>query len=234
VGGLSIGRVATIACGLAKKKTRTPPPPRRPVQAPKRRADVRAPGESRRTLYFLVIFAASGIIVLGGLLLVLGLTGGSDAGSAAEQLRGAGCTYRESASEGDSHVPDGRKVQYKSFPPVSGDHYATPAIWNAYDQPLEQERAVHNLEHGGIVIQYGSKVPAGTVQELQQFYLDDPNGLILAPLPRLNDKIALTAWTKLATCTQFDEGAFSEFRDAFRAKGPEPRRIEDLRPGIAS
>jgi Protein of unknown function (DUF3105) len=233
VGAVSIGRLATIACGLAKK-SRTPPPPRRPVQAPKRRADVRAPGESRRPLLYLVIFAASGIVILGGLLLLLGLTGGSDSKDAAERMRGAGCTYRDSKSEGDSHVTDGKKVKYRSFPPVSGDHYAVPAIWNAYDQPLEQERVVHNLEHGGIVIQYGSKVPASTVEELREFYLGDPNGLILAPLPRLNDKIALAAWTHLATCTKFDEGAFKAFRDAFRAKGPEPRRIEDLRPGIAS
>jgi Protein of unknown function (DUF3105) len=216
------------------KKSRTPPPPRRPVQAPKRRADVREPGESRRTLLYLVIFAASGIVILGGLLLLLGLTGGSDSKDAAESMRAAGCTYRTSNSEGDRHVRDGTKVKYRSFPPVSGDHYATPAIWSAYDQPLEQERAVHNLEHGGIVIQYGSKVPESTVTQLQEFYLDDPNGLILAPLPRLNDKIAVTAWTHLATCTKFDEGAFSTFRDAFRAKGPEPRRVEDLRPGIAS
>ena len=219
--------------GLAKK-SRTPPPPRRPVQAPKRRADVRTPVESRRALLYLVVFAASGIVILGGLLLLLGLTGGSDSKDAAESMRAAGCTYRDSESEGDAHVQDGKKVTYRSFPPVSGDHYATPAIWNAYDAPLEPERVVHNLEHGGIVINYGSKVPAATVEELREFYLGDPNGLVLAPLPRLNDKIAVVAWTHLATCTKFDEGAFSTFRDAFRAKGPEARRIEDLRPGIAS
>jgi hypothetical protein len=230
---VSIGRPGTIASGLAKK-SRTPPPPRRPVQAPKRRADVREPGESRRTLLYLVIFAASGIVILGGLLLLLGLTGGADDKGLADKMRGADCTYRTSKSEGDSHVPDGKKVKYRSSPPVSGDHYAQPAIWNAYDQPLEQERVVHNLEHGGIAIQYGSKVPASTVNELREFYLDDPNGLILAPMPSLNDKIALTAWTRLSTCTQFDEGAFGEFRDAFRAKGPEPRRVEDLQPGISS
>jgi hypothetical protein len=227
---MSIGLAATIACGLAKK-SRTPPPPRRPVQAPKRRADVRAPGESRRTLLYLVLFAASGIVILGGLLLLLGLTGGSDSKDAAEKLRSAGCTFRTSKSEGDDHVPDGEKVKYRSFPPVSGNHYAQPAIWNGYDQPLEQERIVHNLEHGGLVVQYGSKVPESTVSELQEFYLDDPNGVILSPLPGLNDKIALTAWTRLATCPKFDEGAFTAFRDAFRAKGPERIPLDQLRPG---
>jgi hypothetical protein len=183
---------------------------------------------------YLVVFAASGIVILGGLLLLLGLTGGSDSGDAADRMRAAGCTYRDSESEGDSHVQDGEKVEYRSFPPVSGNHYATPAIWSAYDSPLEPERVVHNLEHGGLVINYGSRVPPATVTQLREFYLGDPNGLVLAPLPRLNDKIAVAAWTHLATCTEFDEGAFSTFRDAFRAKGPEPRRIEDLRPGIAS
>ena len=48
---------------------------------------------------------------------------------------------------------------------------------------------------------------------------------------KLGDKIALTAWTQLATCTRFDEKAFSAFRDAFRGKGPERFPVSSLKPG---
>jgi hypothetical protein len=200
--------------------------------------DVRTPGESRRPLLFLVLFAATGLAILAGLLLWLGLKGDDDGGSSktlAKTMRDAGCTFRSfKAPERNEHVQDGTKIKYKSFPPTFGKHYGTPAVFNAYDVPLEQERLVHNLEHGGVVIQYGKDVPEATVAEVSEFYQSDPNGLIVAPLSRLNDKIALTAWEHLATCTRFDEDAFAAFRDEYRAKGPEPRRIEDLAPGQTS
>jgi hypothetical protein len=216
------------------RKARTPPPPRRPVQAPQRRADPRDPDAGRRTLYILAAFSLVGFLALGGILLWLSQRDSADAASVAETMRSAGCTYQTAASEGRDHVRDGTRVRYKTSPPTSGDHYAVPVVWGAYDSPFEQARAVHNLEHGGIVIQYGDDVPEETVNELRDFYQDDPNGLLLAPLPSLNDQIALTAWTQLAKCKTFNEGAFEEFRDEFRAKGPEPRRVSDLAPGTAN
>jgi hypothetical protein len=213
------------------KKTRTPPPPRRPVQAPQRRVDPRDPDASRRALYTLGGFALLGIVILGGVLLWLSQrdSGGSEA--VAETMRAAGCTYQKTESEGRNHVPDGEAVKYKTFPPTSGNHYASPAIWNAYDSPIEQQRGVHNLEHGGVLIQYGKDVPEETVAQLGEFYQDDPNGIVLAPLPRLNGQIALTAWLNIAKCDSFDAGAFEKFRNEFRANGPEPFRVEDLAPG---
>jgi hypothetical protein len=77
-------------------------------------------------------------------------------------------------------------------------------------------------------------VPQATVDELREEYQSDPNGLVLAPLPSLNNQIAYTAWTHLAKCPSFNEGAFETFRDAFRAKGPEARRVSDLAPGTAN
>ena len=90
---------------------------------------------------------------------------------------------------------------------------------------------MHNLEHGGIVIQYGSKVPAATVDQLAAFVDKDPRGMLMAPLPELGAKIALTAWTHLAMCTRFDEKAYLAFRDAYRAKGPEGTPLNAMQPG---
>jgi len=53
----------------------------------------------------------------------------------------------------------------------------------------------------------------------------------MAPLPKLGDKIALTAWTHLASCSTFDESAFKAFRDAYRGKGPERFPVSQLTPG---
>ena len=223
----------TIGRALAKK-SRTPAPPRRPVQAPQRRVDSRDP-ESRRALWILVGIAAAGLLILGGLLAWLSLKGDDSASGSsglAATMSSAGCTYRTWPSEGRKHVADGTLVKYKSTPvPTSGSHYATPAIWNAYDQPVEESRIVHNLEHGGIVVQYGNGVPEDTVADLNSFYQDDPGGMILAPLPRLGNRIAISAWTHVASCTKFDEGAFEKFRDDFRYKGPEKISPEFMNPG---
>jgi hypothetical protein len=77
------------------------------------------------------------------------------------------------------------------------------------------------------------------VQQIVDWYAEDPNGMIVAPLPddapaRLADKITMTAWTHLATCTAFDEDSFSDFRDDYRGPGgdaPEKFPLEELTPG---
>jgi hypothetical protein len=210
------------------KKTRTPPPPR--VQAPRRRETVAAPADVRRQRTILFALAGSGVVLLAAvvLFLVLARDSGPDVAAA---MTAAGCTYRTFPSEGRNHVALDAKVDYKTFPPTSGPHYGLPAIWDIYDRPINELQAVHNLEHGGVIIQYGDEVPQAQIDRIGQFYRDDPNGMIVAPLPGLNAQIALTAWTRMSKCAAFDENAFKTFRDAYRGRGPERFSVDDLQPG---
>jgi Protein of unknown function (DUF3105) len=179
-----------------------------------------------------MLFAVSGLVILGGVLAWMALAGSDSAGDARSAMKSAGCTFETYPNQGRRHFASpNQPFKYNSFPPTSGAHDPTPAIFNAYGEPIDERKLVHNLEHGGIVMQYGRDVPASTVNQLREFYQSSPNGMILAPLPRLGDKIALTAWTHLSTCTEFNEDAFTSFRDAYRAKGPEPFRLQDLAPG---
>jgi hypothetical protein len=232
--------VASIAVALARKR-RTPPPPRR-VQAPKTRKDERPPVE-RRTL-LIAAAAAVAAAVAGGAFLLFGGSDGS--GGVRTAMREAGCTYREvPAGPAAVHIqnPDGMPDEWQTMPPTSGPHFGEPAIFGMYEEPIQLARAVHNLEHGGIAIYYGDDVPEEQVEALRRFYREDPVGLLLAPLPRIGNKIALTAWTApvqgeegdplghLAECTRFDAGAFDAFRDDLRFRGPERFPPEALRPG---
>jgi hypothetical protein len=222
---------------VAKKKKRTPPPPR-PVQAPRARTHA----GDRRKMTFLYIAAGSGIVMLGIVLLaILAFGGGVGRGSASEadvakaMREAGGCTFQSYPGLSQKHVRSlTAKVKYNSFPPSSGPHYFQPAPFGVYDEPLSQVQVVHNLEHGGVAIQYGNQVPKATVDQVLSFYRDDPNGLILAPLPKLGNEIALTAWTvvnpdseqlfakgRVAKCTHFDQNAFDTFLEAFRYRGPE-------------
>jgi len=225
------------------KKARTPPPPRR-VQAPKqRRAE---PREGRRRQLALIVggAVAAAAIAAGGVAAYVALGGGS---SAEDTLRSAGCEVERKPAQGRQHVEElDEDFEYNTFPPTSGPHFGAPATWDVYSEPVEQFRLVHNLEHGGVIVQYGEDVPESAVAEIREWYLDDPNGIVVAPLPELEDKVALTAWTApdpvpgeepapgegvLATCSGFDAAAFDEFKDAYGFRGPERFRREDLQPG---
>ena len=222
------------------KKVRTPPPrqrqqgPRRRDSRPAGRRPFQPLGLNKRGL---LAGIGAGVIV-GVTILVVVLTRGGGGSTpvlnstAIQQLSAVGCIYRNYPSEGRSHVTSiGAKVSYKTFPPTSGTHYYAPARWGLYSEPLVLVQEVHNLEHGGIIIQYGDKVPQTTVDKLASFYSSSPDAMLLAPLPKLGNKIALTAWTRLATCSRFDEKAYAAFRDAFRGKGPEAFPVNALVPG---
>lgn len=162
------------------------------------------------------------------------MTGGAggEKVSPAQALAAAGCTFATYPDQGQQHVDTYEaNVSYNSTPPTSGTHHVRPVIWGSYRDVVPAVAEVHNLEHGGVIVHYGAKVDAATRAQLQEFYDESPNGIVLAPFPKLGDRIALTAWTRLATCGSFDEAAFAAFRSAYRGNGPERFRIGDLAPG---
>jgi uncharacterized protein DUF3105 len=221
---------------MAKKKSRTPAPPR-PVQAPRRRVEARTP---RRTRIYLIALGALAVLLV-TTLLAFTLRGGSEDVKAA--LAEGGCARETFESQGQRHVetlPKGFK--YNSVPATSGPHQPqplAPIVWGVYDEPVEEIKVVHNLEHGGVIVQYGPEVSAQAVRDIVAWYRDDPNGLVVAPLPpalleeqpELSDEIALTAWTYLQTCKRFNEEAFSNFVDLHRGNGPERFPVSVLTPG---
>jgi hypothetical protein len=221
-----------------------PPKPR--VSAPKRAPLDPAARRQRLLLYAL---AASGLVALALVVVVMAATGGGggaiDETSVRSAASAAGCTYTSKpAINPRSHTlqPDGRSPLWNTVPATSGPHYAVPAVWGAYSEPLQQARVVHNLEHGGIFIEYGKDVPASTVQQLRSFYDDHTRGTLLAPDPSLGKQIAVGAWTApeddpdkgtahLMKCQRFDDGAFSTFFDQLQFKGPERFPPDTLLPG---
>jgi hypothetical protein len=232
------------------KKTRTPPPPRR-VQAPKKRTGPRRAQDEPRSRLPLLLGAAA-IVALAAIVVGALVLRGSDS-SVAETMRSAGCTYREVEARQNLPPDQARHVEelpkgfkYNTTPPTSGPHHPNTIIWGIYDAPISQLRSVHNLEHGGVVIQYGNRVPGDVAGRMSEFYRADPNGLVVAPRPALGNRISLAAWTfdqarlvedgyqgegRLALCPTFDDGAFRTFVDEYRGRGPEPFPVEDLVPG---
>jgi len=227
------------------RKDRAPNPPKRP-QAPQRRSTPADPAATARQRRILYLVAGSGLVALAIVLGIVFLAGGGKDERAT--LESAGCTLEIKPGLKGEHILQIGETSKKwnTDPPTSGPHNELPAVWGSYEEPVPLAQTVHNLEHGGIVIHYGKDVPAAEVDKIRTFYNDDPNGLVVAPLPTLGDKIALSAWTTpeavtgsaantgqgfLAECTQFDEDAFSTFVSEHRFKGPERFPPESLTPG---
>lgn len=104
-----------------------------------------------------------------------------------------------------THIPDGRKAEYNTTPPSSGSHYSRPVQAGGYTSPIPNERQVHNLEHGHVMVQYRGLTPA-QIDELEEVILKDPQMVLLAPYPDMEPAIAFTAWGKIQTCDAWSDG----------------------------
>ena len=218
---------------MAKKKPRTPTPPRR-VQAPKRRVDAPDPAARHRAILYGI--SGAGIVALVIVVLIVALGGGgSNAEAAVKTIRAQGCQYHKypelPRAPHYSTLTPNPPPKWNSFPPTSGRHFVNPLRFGLYTEPVPEIQVVHNLEHGAVVLQYGDKVSEAQVQQITSWYQNDANALVVAPLPKLGAKVALTAWTNWTECTGFDEKAADAFRKAFRYHAPEQFPKSFLEPG---
>jgi Protein of unknown function (DUF3105) len=174
----------------------------------------------------LYALGASGFIILGIVVAAFAFSGSGDSESSARNavaaLREAGCTYENPKSQGRAHV-EALPANFKanSTPRSSGPHSNQTIIYGSYTDTVPELNAVHNLEHGAVIIWYGPEVPQSTIDQINEFYQGDPNGLIVARHPQLGDDIALVAWTHVARCPRWDENAANRFIERFGFRGPE-------------
>lgn len=139
-------------------------------------------------------------------------------GSAGAQGTSYADQGRDHINRGDSHAP------YNSNPPTSGPHFGDWARWGIHEQELPDEQLVHNLEHGGVVIQYNC--PSGcpeVVGQLKDLVGSYRSKVLLAP--RVNagvaNRITLTAWGWLDGFDDFDAVRIRAFVSAHKDRGPE-------------
>lgn len=118
---------------------------------------------------------------------------------------------------GNQHIDYPEKAAYNSYPPTSGPHYETLARWGVHTEPIPNELQVHNLEDGGVMVQYNC--PEGCeelVAQLTDIVERYHSNVILAPYPGMESRIALTAWGRIDTFETFDEGRIVKFIEAYR------------------
>ena len=126
-----------------------------------------------------------------------------------------------------NHITEGTPIAYASYPPTYGPHWPAPATWGFHSEVVPDERAVHNLEHGGVVASYNNIPPASlaALQALLTTYPKDKYGevkLLIRPYDKIAaGTIALTAWEWIDELPAYDEARVRRFLDAHLNKGPE-------------
>ena len=123
------------------------------------------------------------------------------------------------------HIDNDQTVEYSTSPATSGDHWATPISCGFYEDGLSDERIVHNLEHGNIVVSYN----LASEEEVDQLRdaLESIGKNAIWGVARSYDKIpsgtvALAAWGVLDTMQEVDEDRLKTFFDTYSgAMGPE-------------
>ncbi len=146
------------------------------------------------------------------------------------------------------HIPPPQRGNYATDPPTSGQHYSipgqAPTAWGFYDQALEPEVWLHNLEHGGIVILYNCPPPTSSTGatlveggasscpddqgKISDFISSAPQDtlfhevkIVATEYPVPNHRFAILAWGWRQFMDTWDDTTAERFYEAHVDNGPE-------------
>ena len=190
-----------------------------------RAADLVINQPRRKTNYwYIAASAVIAVLVIAGFVVGgINFTGNDGVGSSDSYVEGVGVQQEIMPSR--IHVPEEQTVAYNTTPPTSGNHWDWWARCGFYEDGLPDERIVHNLEHGNIVVSYN--LPPGPELDRLKEFMDN---FELAPawaVTRFYDKIpegtvALSVWGVLDTMQGVDEARIENFfRTYYGSMGPE-------------
>lgn len=197
------------------------------IQPPTRRG-----GTNKLLLVASVVIA---VLVIGSFAITAVLPGGGSPGDVSlgtAQAYVEGVGVKQEIMRTKNHVDLNRDsadddVVYNSFPPTSGDHWSAAQTCGFYEEPVPDERVVHNLEHSNIVISYNLPNEAD-VEALRDFYddLDDSWRNHFTVVRQYDEigpgQIGLAAWGVLDVMDGIDSGRILRFYEHYVGRlGPE-------------
>jgi len=112
-------------------------------------------------------------------------------------------------------------VDYAQVPPVGGRHDPVWLDCGAYDAPVRDENAVHDLEHGSVWITYRPGLDSAGIETLEQAL---PQNGILSPYDALPAPVVVTVWGRQLRLTGVDDPRLALFIERYGAgrTAPEP------------
>jgi hypothetical protein len=127
--------------------------------------------------------------------------------TAATAAKCTGVTTPANDPQPNQHLQPNQAYTYSQHPATSGFHDPSPLglSTHVYAAPVPETKAVHNLEHGEILLYYRADGPGAVTPDVVAALTKVANqsrNTILAPYRELptGTSLALAAWNKLQTC----------------------------------
>lgn len=120
-------------------------------------------------------------------------------------------------------TPVDYQAAYGMNPPAGGDHWAGWLNCGVYEQPQENERAVHALEHGAVWVTYDpTKVTADDVAAMRASL--PGTYIVISPYPGLPAPVVASAWGYQVQLDGPDDARLAAFVTLYwqSPDGPEP------------
>ena len=113
-------------------------------------------------------------------------------------------------------------VEYEQTPPAGGPHNAVWMNCGVYDQPVPNENAVHDLEHGAVWATYDPSLPQSEVDALIAAMPD--TYAVVSPYEGLESPIVLSAWDAQVAIDSPEDPRIDAFIERFwqASTAPEP------------
>lgn len=156
----------------------------------------------------LVRWATTLAVIAGVVLLVIYIQnrGKVDEGQLATAAERLNCTeVEEQDAEQTNQHAEPYDVGEGGVPSFGGNHNGTylPADPKVYDQATPEDQAVHNLEHGYVLIYYANEGDGALSEELISGLEDLAEGeteILMSPYPELAQPVTFVAWGARQSC----------------------------------
>ncbi len=120
-----------------------------------------------------------------------------------------------------SNAHESGDIDYPQTPPVGGPHDDAWLDCGVYLEPVRDENAVHDLEHGTVWITYDPDLSDDEIEELAGAL---PQNGIMSPYAGLPSPVVVTVWGHQLALTGADDPRLELFLDEYRGgvTAPEP------------
>ena len=112
-------------------------------------------------------------------------------------------------------------VTYPQVPPAGGIHNPVWQQCGFYDQPIENEKGVHSLEHGAIWITYRPDLPQAEIDGLATLARSRNYILVSRWDSGLPAPVVVTGWGRQLPLQSTSDPRMAEFIRLYAGQGPE-------------
>ncbi len=164
------------------------------------------------------------LVAMLGALLAIACGGGGGGGGNFDDPRLAEFDDAFTTPEQD-HLNAGVLFNYPTIPAYGGPHSSNLLPCSVYPDEQSQERIVHTMEHGAIIIFFQPDVASGDditqIRQVGTELLRSGSRIVVAPNRNLTNPVVVASWGRLLPLASFEEAPVRAFVDAFEDDAPE-------------